>query len=164
MDALKERLKELRGEVPQKTAADAIGIDQQSLSRYERGERKPDAEILLKIANYYRVSVAYLVGQTKLKAVSEEYETVSDVTGLTDAAILTLEQSKADPDTREIVDMVLGSDHFAHLIDHFAKLKQEHNTDKTGSEKYKYDCAVRDDLEELRREIIVKITGIKKYI
>lgn len=56
------RLKELRGEQTQKYVADKIGITEVSLSRYENGQRKPNLDIIYKIAKYYNVSADYLIG------------------------------------------------------------------------------------------------------
>ena len=40
------------------------GIEQALLSKYENGERIPPAETLLKLADFYRVSVDYLLCRT----------------------------------------------------------------------------------------------------
>lgn len=57
-----KRLIELRGEQTQKYIADKIGITEVSLSRYENGQRKPNLDIIYKIAKYYNVSADYLMG------------------------------------------------------------------------------------------------------
>ena len=61
------RLKELRTEkkVSQATIADYLGITQPAYANYERGIRKPDPEILLKLADYFGVSVDCLLGREK---------------------------------------------------------------------------------------------------
>ena len=41
--------------------ANAIGIKQQVLSYYERGDREPRIETLKKLAKFYGVSIDYLV-------------------------------------------------------------------------------------------------------
>lgn len=41
--------------------ANAIGIKQQVLSYYERGDREPRVETLKKLAKFYGVSIDYLV-------------------------------------------------------------------------------------------------------
>ena len=40
------------------------GIEQALLSKYENGERIPPTETLLKLADFYRVSVDYLLCRT----------------------------------------------------------------------------------------------------
>lgn len=46
----------------QKTVSSDLGLTQQAFSRYERGEREPDLETLMKLADYFQVSVDYLIG------------------------------------------------------------------------------------------------------
>lgn len=46
----------------QKTVSSDLGLTQQAFSRYERGEREPDLETLIKLADYFQVSVDYLIG------------------------------------------------------------------------------------------------------
>ena len=50
---ISSRLVELRGNVPQWKVAQDLGISQNALSMYERGERIPRDEIKIKIAQYY---------------------------------------------------------------------------------------------------------------
>ena len=44
------------------------GIDQSLISRYERGERQPTAQILMLLADYFRVSTDYLLDRTDVEA------------------------------------------------------------------------------------------------
>lgn len=59
-------LKILRNEVgiSQKALADAIGISQQSINKYENHNIEPDIETLIQIANFFSTSIDYLVGRT----------------------------------------------------------------------------------------------------
>ena len=57
-----KRIRELRGAVPQDELAEELGITQQTLNRYENGERNPDAEILYRMSEYFEVSTDYLLG------------------------------------------------------------------------------------------------------
>ncbi|APS41288.1 hypothetical protein FOL01_0429 [Weissella jogaejeotgali] len=61
------RLKELRkakGLQPQE-AAKKLGIKQQTYQRYELGTREPRIDVLIKLADYYDVSVDYLIEHKK---------------------------------------------------------------------------------------------------
>lgn len=60
------KLHELRVEkkISQGEAAKALNITQQALSRYERGERELGYAALIKFANYFDVSVDYLLGNS----------------------------------------------------------------------------------------------------
>lgn len=58
------RLKQLREErkLTLRELADIIHIDKSSLSRFENGEREPRTSVILDIANFFNVSVDYLLG------------------------------------------------------------------------------------------------------
>ena len=60
------RLKELRKEkgISQLKLAMDINTNQNTISRYETGEREPGINELIKLANYFDVSIDYLLEQT----------------------------------------------------------------------------------------------------
>jgi len=62
------RLKELRisKNLSQKDIAKYINKTTQSYSLYERGERDPDSATLIKLADFFEVSVDYLLGRTTI--------------------------------------------------------------------------------------------------
>lgn len=68
MEIFSKRLRELREEMNlvQKELAFALGISQRMLSHYERNESEPNAELLLKISNFFNVSIDYLLGKTDI--------------------------------------------------------------------------------------------------
>ncbi|MBS5414101.1 helix-turn-helix transcriptional regulator [Anaerostipes sp.] len=51
------RLRELRGNIPRETVADAVGISVSAISMYENGERIPRDVVKVKLASYYGRSV-----------------------------------------------------------------------------------------------------------
>lgn len=59
------RLRELRGEkgLTLIDVSSFLGLTPQVLSRYERGDREPDLNTLIMLANYYEVSIDYLLGR-----------------------------------------------------------------------------------------------------
>ena len=59
------RLKELRGSLTQDQTAKKLGLNRQTYRNYESGVRQPDFETLINIANYYNVSIDYLLGRTE---------------------------------------------------------------------------------------------------
>ena len=63
------RLKELRTEkgATQKEVAEVIFCSPLVYSRYERGEREPDIDTLCKLADYFNVTVDYIVCRTDKK-------------------------------------------------------------------------------------------------
>lgn len=60
-------LRILRGKKSQIKVAEDIGITQRTYSNYESGRRQPDPETLLKIADYFNVSVDYLLGREPIQ-------------------------------------------------------------------------------------------------
>lgn len=60
------RLKELRKErkITQLKMAMDLNMSQNSISRYETGERQADYETLIKFADYFNVSIDYLLERT----------------------------------------------------------------------------------------------------
>lgn len=67
MKIFQERLKEQRilNKVTQRQIADFLQITQPSYIRYEIGTSEPNLENLVKIADYFDVSVDYLLGRTE---------------------------------------------------------------------------------------------------
>ena len=66
MTTLATRLIELKekNKVIQKDIAKSVGLSLRSYQRYEYGERNPTSDILIKLADYFDVSIDYLVGRT----------------------------------------------------------------------------------------------------
>ena len=62
---MKFRLKTLRQErnISQLKLALDLNMNQNSISRYENGEREADYETLIKFADYFGVSLDYLLGR-----------------------------------------------------------------------------------------------------
>ncbi|BAH07571.1 helix-turn-helix domain-containing protein [Clostridium kluyveri] len=66
---LSDRLKKLRNEknLLQKEIAKKLKITTSAYGFYEQGKRTPDTEILNKIAEFYNVSIDYLLGRTNIR-------------------------------------------------------------------------------------------------
>ena len=67
-------LKKLREDasISQKALADAIGVSQQSVNKYENHNIEPDIETLIRIADFFETSVDYLIGHTSVRRKIEE--------------------------------------------------------------------------------------------
>lgn len=65
------RLKELRMQrkISQLKLAFDLNMNQNSISRYENCEREADYATLIKIADYFNVSLDYLLGRTEFQDV-----------------------------------------------------------------------------------------------
>ncbi|OZV13554.1 hypothetical protein CIW83_03130 [Tissierella sp. P1] len=64
-----KRIKTLRNErnLLQKDLAEQLNLSQQTISLYESEKRQPDYQILQSIADFFNVSVDYLLGRTDIK-------------------------------------------------------------------------------------------------
>ena len=86
IDIFSKRIRALRGSRSQREVAEGIGTTQQSLGRYESGKRKPDLEIIERLAVYFEVSADYLLGLNDQKTPDYEIQSASYVTGLSQRA------------------------------------------------------------------------------
>jgi len=64
MEIIKNRIRDLREDLDlrQIDVAKATGIDQKTLSNYETGKTNPDSYALIKLADFFQVTVDYLIG------------------------------------------------------------------------------------------------------
>ena len=63
-------LRETHG-ISQQKLADAIGISQQSVNKYENHQTQPDIVTLIQMADFFHTSVDFLIGHTEAQAESE---------------------------------------------------------------------------------------------
>jgi len=68
------RLKELREEknISRSDLAEILGVSTQTIANYENGHREPNFDTLLKIADYFNVTVDYLIGRSEYRTVEEQ--------------------------------------------------------------------------------------------
>lgn len=66
MEILAKRLLDLRKEkkLSRKIVAEQIQIVERTYQRYETAEREPTASVLVALADFYGVTIDYLVGRT----------------------------------------------------------------------------------------------------
>jgi transcriptional regulator with XRE-family HTH domain len=50
--------------VPQREIATLLGINERALRNYEHGDREPNIDALITLADYFDVSLDYLVGRS----------------------------------------------------------------------------------------------------
>lgn len=67
------RLKQLRKEkgISQQRLAMDLNVNQNTVSRYETGEREADYKTLIMLADYFNVSIDYLLGRTDKKEINK---------------------------------------------------------------------------------------------
>ena len=60
----------------QKDIARIFNVEQATVSNWEKGKRIPDSDMLIKLANFFGVSVDFLLGNEQKKSEEEEIETL----------------------------------------------------------------------------------------
>ena len=72
-----QRLKDLRedNDLKQWQIAELLGMKQEKYQRYESGKRETPIKILIKLSEYYNVTLDYITGRTNdKKSTGEEFE------------------------------------------------------------------------------------------
>ena len=71
------RIRDLREDrdMRQSDLAKATGIDQRTISNYETGKTSPDAESLIALADFFDVTIDYLLGRSNYNFSSEKKKT-----------------------------------------------------------------------------------------
>lgn len=64
---MKMKIRDLRedNDLTQRQIAEYLMCDQSLYSKYERGEREIPLNLIIKLADYYDVSIDYLIGRSK---------------------------------------------------------------------------------------------------
>ena len=124
------RLRDLRNkkELSQQELCSDLGISKAALSYYENGQRVPDIDILLIIADYFNVSADYLLGRTPNKTPNTSKQAVLKYTGLSEAALEEIKylleingeilkvNHNFDLDGVNLLNDIIETDTFNHLI------------------------------------------------
>ena len=68
-----QRIQDLRtdADLSQRQLSEILHISQRSYSHYVSGSRNIPIEMLIRLANYYDISIDYLVGRTDKKEMNE---------------------------------------------------------------------------------------------
>ena len=78
----------------QKDLAKHLGVKPNIISYYFTGERVPNIEMIVKIAQFFNVTTDYLLGLSNVKGHDADFHAISNYTGLSDRAINLLHQEK----------------------------------------------------------------------
>ena len=95
-----------------KDLAKHLGVSPQAINQYKLGVSYPKTENLIKIAEYYGISVDYLLDLTDVPNRDTSIQAVNEVTGLSAGAIVKLHELKADPGLIDVVSALI-EDHNA---------------------------------------------------
>lgn len=75
-------------EISNSYIAKKINLDRKSIAAYRNGNLLPDTTNLLKLSDFFHVSISYLLGKTKVRNSNSEH--IGDALGINDASIQNL--------------------------------------------------------------------------
>lgn len=102
-----QNLKRLRdnAHISQEKLGDIVGVSQQSIYKYETSDVEPDIAILIKLANFFEVSVDYLIGHTDIR---HRIERVTPY-DLNDSEMVHMDMyRRLSPSSRSVVDSLIS--------------------------------------------------------
>ncbi|MEI3337600.1 MAG: helix-turn-helix transcriptional regulator [Clostridium sp.] len=72
---INKRIRELRieKELTQEDIAKMLNKSTNNISQYETGKRQPDINTIIKIAEYFNVSIDYLMGRTETRELADDF-------------------------------------------------------------------------------------------
>lgn len=90
--AFAKRLRTLIEEkdISQNQLAGIVGKTRQAVNSYTLGNTAPDSDTLIKLSEYFNVSVDYLLGLSDVRTVDKDIKFVCDYTGLSENAVTNL--------------------------------------------------------------------------
>lgn len=95
-----QRIKLLRKEkkLTQQNLADFLEVRRSTYGEYERGKIMPPYDKIQRLADYFNVSVDYLMGATNFKTLDEKIDTIAkrDITDIKQALNLLIEELEED--------------------------------------------------------------------
>ncbi len=102
-----------------KELTEYLGSSPQAINQYRNGQTRPSLESICKIADFYKVSVDYLLGRNPIPSTDYNVQKVHEYTGLTMAAIGELCAMKALNDSKaetDVLSLMLESSEFRYII------------------------------------------------
>ena len=87
-----------------------LGITKTGISYWENGRSVPDNEMLLKLADFFDVSIDYLLGKTDIETKIDKSTYYGDYDEV-------VEYLKDNPEHLDVYKRILNDDHFALLFD-----------------------------------------------
>lgn len=107
---LSDKIKKLRlkNDLQQKDLVEYLKVAKSTYSQYESGDRTPDLETLKKIANFYNVSVDFLLDNHE-PSLEEQKQLIKDELG-DDAFALFKRLKNATPEQLKYIKLILDAD------------------------------------------------------
>ncbi len=105
-----ENLRGLRQEkgISQRQLADVLLVSQQAINKYENHHVEPDIGTLIKMADFFNVSVDYLIGHSDIR---HKLERVHSYDLNEDESYIVNEYRKLDPSKKAAIRVLIDSYH-----------------------------------------------------
>ncbi|MDB7083005.1 helix-turn-helix transcriptional regulator [Erysipelatoclostridium ramosum] len=115
-----QRVKQLRKNkhLTGEQLGNVLGITKTGISYWENGRSVPDNEMLLKLADFFDVSIDYLLGKTDIETKIDKSTYYGDYDEV-------VEYLKDNPEHLDVYKRILNDDHFALLFDKTKDLTPE---------------------------------------
>lgn len=115
-----QRVKQLRKQkhLTGEQLGNILGITKTGISYWENGKSVPDNEMLLKLADFFDVSIDYLLGNTDIETKIDKSTYYGDYDEV-------VEYLKDNPEHLDVYKRILNDDHFALLFDKTKDLTPE---------------------------------------
>ena len=108
-----------------KAVAECIGVSRQAVSQYQDGSTQPNADTIVKMAEFFDVSTDYLL-TGKNKDIDESFNIACDTTGLSPTSVKKIVDWKNTDDYRrfwnDYISAIIESDKFENLLFDISKL------------------------------------------
>ena len=116
-----QRLKNLREDkdLSQQEVARALGVSREAVKMWENDERDIKTQGMIALADFYNVSVDYLLGRVECKSMDLDLQTVCSKTGLTQQAY---ENLRASADKQYIINLLLNNNSFFRTAKAFREI------------------------------------------
>lgn len=166
--AFPTRLRELMNRTTQQELAAVIGKTRQSVSYYCDGSASPDWETLVKIADYFHVSMDYLLGRTQVRTMDTDTQEICERTGLTEENVwyllnwhkkmyhLEKEEGEEEQDRHSLIndvisivggesriDLLVSFQKMLHSREHYLKPKDLSETIEVNGEPFPVPSSLR---------------------
>lgn len=107
--------------------ANFLDVSVQAVNQYRIGTTQPTIERICKIADFYGVTVDYLLGRTTTKTINADVATAVKTTGLSEDAIMFFDALHDSKHTKEIlsaVNMLFSETRYDDCISFWKRLQQ----------------------------------------
>lgn len=121
----------------QNQIAKEIGVTRQSISQYCDGSTVPNADKLLKLAQYFNVSADYLLGMTDAKTNNKDVQFISDYTGLNESVIASLADREMPNYIANMLNLLSKSFETEYLCKSIINFLNTENLEIRGSDCFK---------------------------